>query len=99
AANLDKAFRLLQVFADPLGLSPAEVHFLTMTHRDLPGPMLAGEPAELLKVALRTRIQAEDAALAVQGQAWPYSEQVVPWIRGLVDQADQERRQGEDLVF
>ncbi len=75
---------------------PAEIHLLMML-QDV-DPRL-DEAA--LKLALRTRIQAEEAALATEKglQSYPYSEVVFGWTKEGIEKADRVRRQGEDLLF
>src|SRR5262249_7287705 len=48
---------------------------------------------------LRLRRQAERAALALAPTGPSSGERVVPWIRPVLDSADQQRRLGEDLLF
>lgn len=85
---------------------PAEAQFATMLaiHLDRKQPP---DPS-LLRLALETRIFAEQVALAVRADGdeaqggeneYPYSEQVLPWIRGRLGEADQLRRRGEDRLF
>lgn len=96
--NLDRACQVLQVICDPLRPRPAEVHFLTMVRRDLQ-KMPPLELAGLVSQSLRVRRLAENAALGTGENAQPYSEQIVLWTGPEVIDADQERRQGEDLIF
>jgi serine/threonine protein kinase len=84
---------------------PAEIHFLAMlSHLD---PQRRPQNTDL-RDALRLRCLAESVALAVQAdettgelreRVHPYSEQVYPWIRAKVEQADTERQLGQDLLF
>lgn len=64
------------------------------------------EPAKILlsaadlQLALRVRLLAEQSALALVGyKGHPYSEHVFPWIKKQIEQADEKRRWGEDLLF
>jgi hypothetical protein len=99
--NLDKAYQLLRTLDDPLGPRPAEAHFLIMLRRGQAKP-----PADLFRLAVRVRQRAERAALgltspdqATPADVYPYSAQVVPWIRPRVDEGDKLRRLGQDLLY
>lgn len=84
--------------ADPGAPRSAEAHFAIMMHR-FPW---AGEkpPVELLRLAIGTRILAEQAALvAPERNAFPYSERIWPAIQAQIVAADADRRPGEDLLF
>src|SRR5262249_6719236 len=109
AQNLPRADRLLHALHDPLSPRPAEAHLLVMLQRDLARTDPASPPllpAKFLTQALRVRVRAERAALgltsddqAAPEDRYPYCPQVIPWIRGRVEEADRLRRQGEDLLF
>jgi hypothetical protein len=84
---------------DPL---PAEAHFLVMLKTYLP-PLKDRPPPfwGLVKAALRVRRLAEREAVGLTQQPaeYPYSEQIHPWIKTLVERADTQRRLGEDRLF
>jgi hypothetical protein len=98
-ANRKKGVEYLQLMYPAGSLRPIEAHYLAMLQRDLP----AKRPAEsYLEMALKTRVNAEQAALAAQpgtGAAHCYSGKVFPWVKDLVLEADKQRRLGEDLLF
>lgn len=107
--NPDKkslANTLLEELNRSPGLKPAEIHFLSMYlhlyDKQLPEALDRPKP-ELFQLALGVRRQAEEVAVAAQGASTvafhPYSEQVFPWIQKQVEEADRERRLGEDLLF
>ena len=75
---------------------PVEVHLGKML-RDA-DPRLSDAAK---KLALGTRIQAEEAALAAKNgpQSYPYSEVIFAWTKEQIKKADLVRRQGEDLLF
>ncbi len=94
-----KAAAVLDLITANAGLRPAELHFLYMLLKNLhgdPGP-------KAVQMVCQTRRAAEEAALALPptpaAGSYPYSEQVFPWIQARIDEADQARRQGEDLLF
>ena len=95
-AALGRAAELVRVTEDPLVPDPAESHFLRMLARDLPTPP---PPAALLTDALRLRVAAERVALAVPADGAAYSEQVFPWVRPTVEEADHPRQTGQDMLF
>ncbi|HMB06137.1 MAG TPA: hypothetical protein VKP69_20690, partial [Isosphaeraceae bacterium] len=80
---------------------PTEAHFLRMLDRHLHakdrGPKFWGP----VRQALAVRRLAERAALGVADTGGPfqYSEQVQPWIKSMIEKADDTRRQAEDLLF
>lgn len=100
--DLKDVARILPALDEAIGVRPAEAHYLIMLQRDL-----AEKPpkAELLSKSLQLRQLAEEAALGLQvpgdAKAAPpaYCEQVYPWIRKKVEEADQKRRLGQDLLF
>jgi hypothetical protein len=90
---------------------PAEAHYLVMLW---PGrdagwpspvrPLLEKKEWPLLGKSVGVRLLAEQAALGLgkekpSEQLPPRSEEVLPWVRGLVEQADEKRRLGQDLLF
>ncbi len=75
--------------------APAEVHFTTMLLTHAP----EDSPADSLRRAIALRARAERAALGVYPGVDSVCEQVVPWIAPLIRRADEQRRQGEDLLF
>jgi hypothetical protein len=94
--RMSQAANLLRVLADPVNPRPVEIQFLLLLQRDLPDP---APPVSLLRLALTCMAQAEKTGLNVSTQAYPYSEQVNPWIQPLLQSADQQRRLGLDLVI
>jgi hypothetical protein len=104
AKHLGRAAEMVQLLHDR-DPRPQEAHFLVMLARDLPRDPQTGQlapPTDLTRLALTVRRLAEQTALAVDAddlRSYPYSEQVLPWIRSTVDSADQERRFGQDLLF
>ncbi|HYT93224.1 MAG TPA: hypothetical protein VEL76_31185, partial [Gemmataceae bacterium] len=85
---------------------PAEVQYLALlTHKDELAPQLPQPSWDLVKEALLLRRLAEEAAVGLaEGEARgrqpiPYSEAVLPWIRENLDNADRERRLGQDLLL
>jgi hypothetical protein len=92
---------------------PAEAHFVVMLKPDAEpdkparvAPLIDKKEWPLLRQALQVRQQAEEAAVGrgsdkeTAKEPLPaYSEQVLPWIRAKVEQADAKRRQGEDRLF
>lgn len=94
--NLATAVELIRLLDDPLRPArPAEAHFLVMLARDLP----TGWSPELVRQALRLRVEAEKTALAVQSGSYAYAERVQDWTRDTIEQADLARQQGQDLLF
>ncbi len=92
--------RLTGLAGEPL---PAEAHFLRMLRTKL-SPALEVRPRpfwRLASQALRVRTLAERAAMGVSPRAdgYPYSEQVHAWTRRTIEQADNNRRTGEDQLF
>src|SRR5205807_7713479 len=97
--DLKTGVEVLRVIGATGNARPAEAHFLTMLSRDLDP---AKPPAEaLLRQALELRRQAEDTSFAVEPGRLihPYSERVFPWIQARIEQADERRQQGQDLLF
>jgi hypothetical protein len=100
--NLAWAVELLRVDSQ----RPTEAHFLCMLQQDLDKQRRPS--VDLLKTALRRRMEAESVALGVPTvragggplrEVHPYSEYVRPWIEALVAQGDESRRWGEDFLF
>src|SRR5205823_455951 len=58
---------------------PAETHLLVMLLQDLARDHAPA--GKILAQALRVRLQAEQAALAVAGSGHPYSEAVFAWVK------------------
>lgn len=103
AQNLDRAAERILIAKGDDFPQPAEAHFLRMLKLYLP---LEGRPPEaqaLAIQALTVRRQAERAALGIVGNESsaddPRCEQIHPWTGPLVEQADADRRLGEDLLF
>jgi hypothetical protein len=95
--NLDHAYDVAEPLCRGATLPPVELHFLRMlVRRDLPSPR---PNQRLLRLAVATRRLAEQAALGFAADAYPYAEQLHPWIKDLVQQADQRRRLAEDRLF
>ncbi len=94
-----RAAAVLDLITADTGPRPAELHFLYMLLRNLHG----APEAPALQLVCRTRREAEEAALALPPASAAgspaYSECVFPWIRDKILKADEERRQGEDLLF
>src|SRR5205823_4426002 len=89
----------------PTDVQPTEQHFQAMYEflygKIKPSPDDQPKP-ERLKRALDVRKYAEQVALATNDlgeKEHPYSEQVFPWIQKQIEDADQDRRLGEDLLF
>src|SRR5262249_9833768 len=80
-------------------------HFLAMLERGLDRVKgKAALPPETLRKALEVRRLAEEAAVGLGStgakESLPgYAEQVHPWIKKKIEDADKERRFGEDLLF
>ena len=101
-AHLKRAADQLELIKGSDYPQPAEAHFLRMLSIYLPS--LSDRPPSYWTVvtdSLALRRQAERAALGLSEQlgAYHYCEQVHPWIRPLVEQADAQRRLGEDQLF
>lgn len=78
---------------------PAEVHFLRMLKNHLPSGSGERVPEETIRRALVVRRLAEQTALGAAPGEYAHSEEVFPWIKDLVEKADEARRWGEDLLF
>jgi hypothetical protein len=89
---------------------PAEAHFAVMLSPDakatgLSGirPIVAGDRWDLIKETLQVRLRAERAALGLNAEdktrLAAYSEHALPWFRATIEQGDEQRRRGEDLLF
>jgi hypothetical protein len=89
---------------------PVEAHLLALLGRDLQERSKAGQkatPSDALRAGLDTCILAEQTALSAPevrfreaSTAVPaYSEFVYPWIAPTLQEADQARRDGENLLF
>ncbi len=103
AANLDRAARLAKLLDQPTQ-RPAELNFLIMLQRDLPGTWKAGAGVDLVHRALEIRRLAERAALGLAEQsAGPdqvvASPLVAAWIGIKIGEGDTHRRRAEDLLF
>ena len=103
--NLIKATQLIGLLNDPAVPRPAEAHFLLMLglelqkkHQQNPR-LMSAEFAGLITLALKVRVQAEQAALGLPSNSHPYSERVRPWIEPLIQAADEQRALGQDLLF
>jgi hypothetical protein len=100
ARNLAKSAALLLLIDDPASpVRAGEAHFLVMLQRDLAVQPPPEALAMLVSRALRLRLMAEQAALAVGEGGYAYAERIYPSIRRLMDHADRAREKGEDLVF
>ncbi len=99
AANLQHGADLIQLLDDPLHPRPAESHFLVMLARDLPPSRWDDRRRDLVRLALQTRLLAERTAWGLRDVGYAYPERVVPRITKLVEAADKQRRQGEDLLL
>jgi len=103
AGNLDRAARLAKLLDQP-PQRPAELNFLIMLRRDLPGDWKATGDVELIRRALGIRRLAERAALGLPEQAAApdkvmASPLVAAWIGVKVAEGDRHRRQAEDLLL
>lgn len=80
---------------------PAEAHYLLMLDRHLGLKERPTTNAPLVAQALRVRRLAERSALGGTPRegSYPYSEQGLAWIQPIIEEADRERRRGEDLLF
>jgi hypothetical protein len=98
-----KTVREILTLVEQGGERPAEIHLLAMLDKHLtgkkapPGPVLG---------AMAARRLAEEAALSARFVTAPddkplpaASERVLPWVQGLVEKGDRERRWGEDNLF
>jgi hypothetical protein len=95
-----KARDLLKIIGAMGKKRAAEAHFLAMLQRDLDPKQTPSET--LIAEALELRRLAEDTALGVKNtsrEVHPYSECVFPWIQQKVNQADELRQLGQDLLF
>ena len=99
--NLVKCMQLTVLLNDPAVPRPAESHLLLMLARNLPlnPKLLSAELSSLITLALKVRLQAEQAALGLSGNGHPYSERIRPWIEPLIHDADEHRALGQDLLF
>ncbi len=98
STNLAIGCRIADIFRDAIVPVDPPLHFLLMLHRDLP-PDASGPYWDVVRLALTTRLLAEDAALAARDDGPSYGEQTYRWVQAEVDAADEQRRQGEDLLF
>ncbi|WP_406695658.1 vWA domain-containing protein [Singulisphaera sp. Ch08] len=101
---LDRGVRLARVLVDPTSPPPVEVQELIMMARDIPRENLANPGlSERVSQAIRVRRLAEQSALLPADPTdrgrHPYVSHVLPWVRTRVDEADELRRQGLDLLF
>jgi hypothetical protein len=108
ATTLSKAAAVMQAVDRGREARTAEMHYLVMLNEGrkyLFGEKKKWASTEDLEFALKTRRLAEQVALATWGitdrdkSSHPYSELVFPWIRKRVEEADESRRVGEDLLF
>ena len=99
--NLLKAMQLTALLNDAAVPRPAESHWLLMLVRRLPQDprLLSTDFANLVTLALKVRLQAEQAALGLPSSGHPYSERVRPWIESQIREADEHRALGQDLLF
>jgi hypothetical protein len=97
-ADLKRACGVLEkLAAADGGLLPAEADLAIFLSRSSKRPL----DFELVKLALDVSALAEQAALAADGGPGPQAaaEQVLPWVRGRLDEADGQRRAAQDLLF
>ena len=99
ATNLETGSELVLLLDDPLHPRPAEAHYLVMLAADLPNTPWNDRRSDLVRLALNTRLLAERTAWNYRGPAFAFSEQVYSNIKDLVENADRERRLGEDLLL
>ncbi|WP_165227180.1 hypothetical protein [Aquisphaera insulae] len=96
------ADRLRQQTRDSRSPQPSEAHFLIMLDGFL-RPATPRPPSFWPRAAraLRIRRLAERVALGIpeKDAGYGFSERLMPWLRGLVDRADEQRRLGEDQLL
>ncbi|HTN74991.1 MAG TPA: hypothetical protein VL096_07080, partial [Pirellulaceae bacterium] len=84
---------------DPLQPLPADLHFAFMLHHDLPPESRGIDNLILLSTSLQVRKLAEVATTGETTGFTSLSPQVRPWVAATIRKADDERQQGEDLIF
>jgi hypothetical protein len=105
ARDLDAVYNVAQAIArnEPLARRPTEIHFLIMLKEHLRLDRSSRKSVDLVRLAIEVRRIAERTALAVPDvggpEVAPYGDEIPPWIRALVESADEQRRRGEDLLF
>ena len=102
SSNLASAASRLRLTRGTDFPQPAEAHFARMVNKYLDASKLSARDWALVGQAIKVRRHAEISAVAASGLkdgTHAYSEQVLPWTRALVEQADAPRRQGEDQIF
>ena len=100
--NLKKAMARIAITKGTEYPLPIEAHLLSMADKYLPsGDNGSAQQWSLVRQALDVRIQAERAALGIPRERgkYAYSELLHPWIKGRIDDAETQRRRGEDLMF
>ena len=101
--NLGIAASRLRQTRDNEYPQPAEAHYLIMLDKYLT-PLRNQRHSSLwarVNRAIRLRRLAERTALGIADadSGYPRSEEVYPWIKPLVERADEARRLGEDQIF
>jgi hypothetical protein len=95
-AALARASELLE-FIDGGAPRPTETQLLRILQKHL--DQAQRDPA-LVRLALAVHAEGEQSAwFAVSGEAYPYAEQVSRWFDEPLRAADEQRRQGLDLLF
>src|SRR5208337_2923599 len=101
--NLGIAASRLRLTRDNEYPQPAEAHYLIMLDKYLTPLRNQRHPGLWARVnrAIRLRRLAERTALGISDvdSGYPRSEEVHPWIKPLVERADEARRLGEDQIF
>ena len=101
--NLGIAASRLRQTRDNEYPQPAEAHYLIMLDKYLTPLRNQRHPGLWARVnrAIRLRRLAERTALGIADadSGYPRSEEVYPWIKPLVERADEARRLGEDQIF
>ncbi len=98
-ANLRTGAELSRLLDDPLQIRPTESHFLVMLERDLPESSWSDQRRNLVSLAIETRLLAERTAWCLRETGYAYAERVVPYVTSIIDEADRQRRLGEDLLL
>ena len=98
-AALSKSAAIAKQIQDPIELPPSEINFLRMLDRHLPASLRTEGSSELIRVALKTRLLAEKAAVTFEPGIQANCEAIYPWIAKEIQDADQQRLFGEDLLM
>jgi hypothetical protein len=98
-ANLSTGTELSKLIVDPVTPPPADVQFLVMLDAHLPEEARQTAESSRLQLALDVRRMAKRAFWPNSPTVAGYAERLLPWTLPLIEQADQQRRLGEDLLF